>query len=638
MKEPIVSTQKSDPVEAFLGAMDEGVLVVDETNTVCYANQAMSRLLAVPVDELVGKPPGFQVPETCAGEITSPTGVPLELCISSVPWRDRPARLFTFRDISKHKEAEAALRLSESRYRLLAQNIPNSGLYVFDRELRFITAEDPTLAEHGFERADFEGTTLREVIDEDTARVLEPLYTRTIAGEAGETEIQRGDIRFRITTTPIRDEEGKVYAGMAMSQNITRIKRIEQEIRELNEQLQDMLRREQLAREEAENQRALLGEIVDQAPSMMCVVEGPQQVFLYANEIYCRGIGRTKAELLGKPVFEVLPELMQTGLHEVTEQVFRTGQPFHATERLVPFDIDQDGTLHDMYFTFSYQPMRNTDGQVTGIVVHAIDVTESVEARRILEQKSQEIAALNRDLEQRVAERTAELAAANQELEAFAYSVSHDLRAPLRRIDGFSRVLLEDWGHKLDDTGWHHLSRIRVGTQHMGELIDDMLTLAQVSRQTLETEEVDLSDLAHAAVSNLREQAPEREVTVHIEPAMSARGDARFLRVVLDNLLDNAWKFTGKQDQAVVEIGEAKAKARDGERVFFVRDNGAGFDPAFKGKLFSAFNRLHSPADFPGTGIGLATVKRVLDRHGGRIWAEGAVNEGAVFYVALPAR
>ena len=644
---------EDDAAEAILAAMKEGVLVLDDsddTGTVCYANAPASRLLAAPVDTLVGRPVELLIPAVPARDASSdtnsettevalPTGTVLELYTCAISWRDRPARMVTLRDITKHKQAEMARRVSADSYQMLARNIPaGHAVYVFDRDLRNITVDAPGMAKYGFTRADFEGRRMQDVLGEEQARILGPISARTIAGEECEAELPFGSNAFQISTKPIRDEHGEVCAGLALIHDITRLKRAEQEVHELNEQLQDMLRREQLAREEAESQRALLRDIVDQAPAIMALHEGPEHEVLLVNEIYCRAVNRTPAELIGMPARMALPEIEQAGIYDLMDQVYRTGEPYHAVERLVPLDLHQDGTLHDRYFTFSYQPMRNADGQVTGIVVHAIDMTESVVARRAVEQKSLEIAALNRGLEQRVAERTAELAAANQELEAFAYSVSHDLRAPLRRIDGFSRVLLEDWGHKLDDTGWHHLSRIRVGTQHMGELIDDMLTLAQVSRQTLETEEVDLSDLAHAAVSNLREQAPEREVTVHIEPAMSARGDARFLRVVLDNLLDNAWKFTGKQDQAVVEIGEAKAKARDGEQVFFVRDNGAGFDPAFKDKLFSAFNRLHSPADFPGTGIGLATVKRVLDRHGGRIWAEGAVNEGAVFYIALPAR
>ncbi len=240
---------------------------------------------------------------------------------------------------------------------------------------------------------------------------------------------------------------------------------------------------------------------------------------------------------------------------------------------------------------------------------------------------------LNAELEQRVLERTAELAAANRELEAFSYSVSHDLRAPLRTIDGFSQAVLEDYAARLDDLGKDYLSRVRGATQHMGQLIDDLIKLARVARAEMKREAVDLSALAGEVLSALQKSEPGRELECHIEPGLTAKGDARLLRVVLDNLLGNAWKFTGRKPRARIEFGAIRDT--DGAPGFFVRDNGAGFDMTYADKLFGAFQRLHTLSEFPGTGVGLATVQRIVHRHGGRVWAEGALEKGATFYFTL---
>ncbi|MEW6613764.1 MAG: ATP-binding protein, partial [Pseudomonadota bacterium] len=240
--------------------------------------------------------------------------------------------------------------------------------------------------------------------------------------------------------------------------------------------------------------------------------------------------------------------------------------------------------------------------------------------------------ALNEELERRVLERTAELTAANRELEAFSYSVSHDLRAPLRAIDGFSQALLEDYGEALDMAGREHLARVRRASQRMAELIDDLLNLSRITRSEMHRRSVNLSELAGQAAEHLRATQPQRPVTVVIVPDVIAHGDARLLQIALENLLGNAWKFTRKQADARIEFG---MREQDGQPVYFVRDNGAGFDMAYADKLFGAFQRLHSPGEFEGHGIGLATVARIIARHGGRIWAEGAVGRGATFYFTL---
>ncbi len=263
-----------------------------------------------------------------------------------------------------------------------------------------------------------------------------------------------------------------------------------------------------------------------------------------------------------------------------------------------------------------------------------------------IEDQNRELRRYATELEQRVADRTheleernealrrnaAELLAANTELDAFAYSVSHDLRAPLRSIDGFSQVLLEDYSAQLDEAGRDSLQRVRAASQRMATLIDDLLKLARVTRSEMRTEAVDLSKIAQDIAADLERSTPEREVEFAIAPGLEARGDARLLRVALENLLRNSWKYTAKQPRPRIEFGSVQ---ENGERVFRVRDNGAGFDMRYADKLFGVFQRLHSPADFEGTGVGLATVRRIITRHGGRIWAEGVVDRGATFSFTL---
>jgi light-regulated signal transduction histidine kinase (bacteriophytochrome) len=239
---------------------------------------------------------------------------------------------------------------------------------------------------------------------------------------------------------------------------------------------------------------------------------------------------------------------------------------------------------------------------------------------------------MNAELERRVAERTAQLEVTNRELESFAYAVSHDLRAPLRSMSGFSQLLLESPPETLDDKSRHYLQRINEASRRMSALIEDLLGLSRISRTELAPRTVDFSHLIEEAAATVRERYPNHAVELSIEPGMTVHGDPRLLKIAMENLLDNAWKYTTRAQSAKVAVG---SQTEPTGRTFYVRDNGVGFDMAYAGKLFGPFQRLHSDAQYPGTGIGLVTVQRILARHGGRIWAHAEPERGATFYFTL---
>jgi PAS domain S-box-containing protein len=297
-------------------------------------------------------------------------------------------------------------------------------------------------------------------------------------------------------------------------------------------------------------------------------------------------------------------------------------------ESLDDFEIYIRRTPSDgAWLSVSARPLRDSKGVVHG----GVAITSNITARKRAEE---EIRLLNASLEQRVQERTAELRAANLELEAFSYSVSHDLRAPLRIIDGFASFIFEECEQQLNPDMLHKLQDIRRAAQRMGQIIEDLLMLANVTRSQLNLATIDLSALARAAADDLQMSAPQRNVEFVIAPDLRACGDARLIRIVLENLLSNAFKFTCKEERARIEFGSTTDATHT---IYFVRDNGAGFDMKFAKKIFGAFERLHSNCEYPGSGIGLATVQRIIQRHGARVWAESIPGQGAtIFFTLMP--
>jgi len=290
--------------------------------------------------------------------------------------------------------------------------------------------------------------------------------------------------------------------------------------------------------------------------------------------------------------------------------------------------------VNELAKAISHYGELNEDGPT--IKATTAEVSELVNSFKQLTSRRKaaevELATLNAQLEQRVSTRTAQLQASNMELESFAYSVSHDLRTPLRGLEGFSHALLDEYGDKLDETGRSYIDRIRKGCLRMGKLIDDLLKLSRITRSEIRRSPLDLGEMAVEVIQELRRSDPGREVDVRIDAGLVASGDPTLLRSALENLLGNAWKFTRHAAQPLIQFS---ATSNDGNRIFFVRDNGAGFDMEYVDKLFGAFQRLHRLDEFEGSGIGLASVQRVVLMHGGRIWAEGKENSGATFYFTL---
>ncbi len=345
-------------------------------------------------------------------------------------------------------------------------------------------------------------------------------------------------------------------------------------------------------------------------------------VYLGCNEVFARAVdlGRPE-EVVGKRDKDFPWPQEEADVYRADDRkVMETKQPKrHIVEPLQR----SDGTR--LWIDTTKVPLLDEDGNAYGVLGVYEDITERKRAE-------EEIRRLNEELERRVKDRTAKLEVINKELEAFSYSVSHDLRAPLRSIDGFSHVLEENYGDKLNDEGKEYLSRVRKGCQRMAEIIDDLLNLSRITRIELSPSTVDLGVLARDIVATLQAGEPQRRVEVVIAEGLKVVADESLMQIVLENLLGNAWKFTRKQPQAKIELGVIH---QEGKIVYFVRDNGAGFDMLYADKLFGAFQRFHSKDEFEGTGIGLAIVQRIITRHGGRIWAEAKINEGATFYFTI---
>jgi PAS domain S-box-containing protein len=471
-----------------------------------------------------------------------------------------------------------------------------------DLDFRFVAFNSALKREYaeGFGAELTEGARISDVLEDHPEELAQRLGVlgRAFRGEESQAVLNVGKPRpdarwYDVRASPLRDETGHVIGGALIGRDITEKREAEARLRGSE------------ARFRALGQQAPVG-IFEADAGGKCT---------FVNTRWC--------ELTGLSEEEALDQAWGHAVHpdDLARVAFAWDR---AIERKEQFRSDyrlQRADGQEVWVSGVAAPVIDALGRQVGWLGTVTDVTERHRSEEELRRHRDEIRALNDRLQ-----------ASNRELESFSYSVSHDLRTPLRAIDGFARALEEDYGARLDGEARGYIERVRRATHRMGQIIDDLLQLARLARGELRSEAVDMTALAGEVDAALRAAEPEREVEFEAAPGLRAVGDSRMLRLVLENLLGNAWKYTSRQPRARIEFGTANGA---GEPVFFVRDDGAGFDMTYAGKLFGAFQRLHNASEFPGSGIGLATVARVVERHGGRAWGEGAPGRGATFYFTL---
>ena len=526
--------------------------------------------------------------------------IEVEITSHELTFEGRLSRLVLAIDVTERRRAEALIGESEARYRTLFDYAPD-GILIADTESRYMDANSSICKMLGYSRDELIGFEAKDILVASEVEHVNVALSilRNSSDHQREWQFRCKDgSEFPAEVIATMMPDGNL---MAVVRDISERRRAEETLRRSKEQVAG---------------------IIESAMDAILTVDSEQRVVLF-NSAAEKMFRFSADEAMGKPLDRFIPERFR-GPHKGHIQDFgRTEVTRRSMASLgAIFGLRSDGEEFPIEASIS---QLESDGQKYFTVILR-DITE----RKAAEAQNRR---LHEMLETRVIERTAELEAANKELEAFSYSVSHDLRAPLRHINGFSQALLEDYADKLDDVGRGYLDDVRNASQEMGRLIDDVLQLARVTRSEMRRERIDLTNMANVILDELRSQDRDRKVKLTVGQGLVTYGDKRLMGVVLLNLLGNAWKFTANKQEAVIEFG---VQAGEGDAIYFVRDNGAGFDMAYADKLYGAFQRLHSVSEFEGTGIGLATVQRVIHRHSGRVWAEGELNKGATFYFALP--
>ncbi|MCX7961792.1 MAG: PAS domain S-box protein, partial [Burkholderiales bacterium] len=525
--------------------------------------------------------------------------------ISGRPLYDRSGRFLgyhgTGRDITAQMRAEQALRASEAELRLLADNLPAMIFHVAP-DLRLRYANRSFVEFYLGEGVSPEGKRMDELLGPSAFAAIMPALTRARRGESVHYRARRrrrsdGSMRdLDVALIPLRDADGTVRGVVGLILDVTERVGMEESLRIRNRALE-----------------ASINAVIIAQPTAR------GQSIVYVNPAFERITGYSAAEVIGRdPNFLHGEDREQPGV-----AALRAALAEEREATVLVRNYRKDGTPY--WSELRVAPVRDENGRVTHFVGISADVTERVEA----EQRLQALAA---DLERRVAERTRELQAAVRELESFSYTVSHDLRAPLRAIAGFAHLLREEAGGALGDEARRLLGRIEANAMHMGALIDGLLALSRYSRQPLHRTAVDVAAIVREALETLESEVRARNAEVLIGELPPCRADPLLLRQVYANLLSNALKYSAGRGRPRIEVG---ARREDDETVYFVRDNGVGFDMRYAGRLFGVFERLHSASEFPGIGIGLSTVRRIVERHGGRVWAEAAPDAGATFFFTL---
>lgn len=506
----------------------------------------------------------------------------------------------------KSKATESELLESEEKYRLIADNTADI-ISILDLDMRFLYVSPAVKKIKGMEPVEAVSLNLEETMTPDSLKKFLKGYDRLVAMDsrggadsdmAVQVEVEEyckdgSTIWADALITLLKDENDRQIGTLVVSRNKTETKK------------------QQEAAEKEQREKTVILENL----SELVTYKDPEMNIQWANPVAEKMYQKYPEEYLDRKCYEAWygREEPCPGCH--VKKALELG-------RICQGIINSP---EGRYWQVTASPVYDEEGQLAGVIDTALDITN-------LKNAEQELKKLNEELEQRVKERTAELEWINKELAAFTYSVSHDLRAPLRSIEGFSKAVLEDHGSSLDEEGRNYLQRVVSASRRMSDLIDALLKLSRVTQQELHRERVDLSAMVEAYTRHLQEKDPHRQAEVIVAPDQFATGDAALLRIALENLLDNAWKFTGSNEMIWIEFG---ATSRGGKTVYYISDNGIGFEVKHVTKIFNAFQRLHSFDEYPGTGIGLSIIQRIIERHGGEIWAESKPGEGSVFYFTL---
>ena len=507
-------------------------------------------------------------------------------------------------DITESKDMDAKLRREEQRFRALADQ--SSDIIVLLNREGVITYENPAVEKAlGLKIEERIGATGFEHLHPDDFKLVADTYD--ILFSDINAPVQQSDIRFRHI-------DGSWRTFEVVASNLIHDKVIEAVIINLRD-ITERKRMEEALHQSEEKYRTLL-ESVQEGYFELDLAGN----FTFFNDSLCRIYNYSKEELMDMNYRHYTDkETRKNGFHEFNK-VYNTGEPLKGFTWPI---IGKDGTKR--YVETSASLLKDSSGKPIGFRGILHDIT----ARKRAEE---ELKKYREQLEGLVQERTIKLEASNKELEAFSYSISHDLRAPLRAIDGFSQALLEDCEDKLDLQGKDYLIRIRAATQRMSTLIEDLLNLSRITRSEMSMEKVNLTRIVRSVINELQNSQPQRHVKIRIADGLEDIADSRLISIALENLMSNAWKFTAKQSEALIEFGSTREGSK---KVYFIRDNGAGFEMTYMDKLFAPFQRLHTIDEYPGTGIGLATVRRIIHRHGGKVWAEGHTGKGATFYFSI---
>lgn len=571
------------------------------------------------------------------------------------PGENEPVVISMFADITERKRADAALRASEEWLRLITNLVPH-GIFAKNSAGRYIFA-NPALAETcGLPLKDVLGQddfalvsdrALAEAYRADDRAVLESGLTKVI-GEEHHTDLSGHKRVFQTTKMPFTVPETGERAVFGAWVDITARKRAEEEVQRLNAELEQRVieRTAQLetANHELCQSRAELKSLFESLPGLYLVLT-PEFKIVAASDAYLAATLTTREGIVGRGLFEVFPDNPddpnangESNLRASLNRVLAHGSV--DTMAIQKYDVRRpDGVFEKRYWSPINSPVVGADHKVQYIIHRVEEVTEFVLSKSRAASRDTELNARMEQMEaeifqssQKVQAANQQLEAANKELESFSYSVSHDLRAPLRAMDGFSRAVLEDYGSQLPPDGLRYLQVIRTSAQRMGNLIDDLLSFSRLSRATLSKRTIDTRRLVQDTLEDLSAQRAGRDIQLIMGELPACEGDPSLLKQVWINLLSNAVKYTQKRGSAVIEVG---CKTDGPVSIYFVRDNGTGFDMRYAHKLFGVFQRLHRAEDYDGTGVGLAIVQRIIHRHGGRVWAESAVDQGATFYFTL---